>query len=302
MAIDFLICNYNGGDLLRSAVQSILALELDEFNVYIYDNASSDSSIKLIEELNSNKIHIVHGETNIGYGKAINHIYKISKSQYIFILNPDSELVFSGNELLQLASNTSDRNVYGFDIYNNDNTPQNFITSEPSYSWVVGGLLRTSFPIIFELLYKQYFFFHNKRQESEIENNKGGRFVSGCALLFTRNGFQKLGLFNEQYFLYFEDTELLLTAWKNDFIISQSPLKVIHNASYSFRKADNKIKVEKYRSALIYFRNNRGLVYYSWVKFLIIFIAFLALINPLNIFYRKTSDYYINLIKISINN
>ena len=301
--IDFLICNYNGDLLLKKCIDSIIRLKLTHFKIYVYDNDSKDESIESIKNYRSEVVSIIEGKDNIGYGKAINRIFDMSNSKYIFILNPDSELEFSRNKLELLMSNFGDKLIFGFDIVNNDGTNQNFLTYEPDYKWIVGGLLRIGFPIVIEPFYRIYFsLLHSKMNNNVAQKSNNLKFVSGCALLMTRESFRQIGKFNEEYFLYFEDTELLFNANKLGFDIEKSELKVKHTASYSFRKASNRIKAEKYKSALIYFKNTRGYIYYLWVKFCLIFFSILSLLNPINIFYRNLGKYFTNLIVITFKN
>jgi GT2 family glycosyltransferase len=302
-SIDFLICNYNGGALLKKCIDSVLNLNLTNINinVYIYDNASADDSLDSIKTYKLNQITIVEGKDNIGYGNAINKLFDISKSKYILILNPDAELEFDNVEIEDLINKSDDKIIFGFNILNLDGTSQNFLAAEPNYKWIVGGLLRIGFPGIIEPVYKKYF--STSISKTSVNNSDNCvEFVSGCALLMKRTSFLQIGKFNKEYFLYFEDTELLHTAKKEGFCIKKSKLKIRHNASYSFRNSSHLIKVEKYRSALIYFNNTRGYLYSLWIKICIISIAILSLLNPINIFKRKLGMYFMNLIFICVKN
>lgn len=300
-SIDFLICNYNGGILLRKCIKSILNVNLSNIHIYVYDNASEDNSLDLIRNFNSDQLTIIKGKINIGYGRAINNLFNISKSNNIFILNPDAELEFNNVEIEDLIKKSDNNFIFGFNILNLDGSNQNFLAAEPNYKWIIGGLLRIGFPGIIEPFYKKYF----STSVSNIPVNDSGNcvdFVSGCALLMKRTSFLQIGKFNKEYFLYFEDTELLHKAKKMGFCIKKSELRIRHNASYSFRNSSHLIKVQKYRSALIYFNNTRGYFYSLFIKTCIITIAIISLFNPINIFKRKLGMYFVNLISICFKN
>jgi len=300
-SIDFLICNYNGGALLQRCIDSILNLNLTNINIFLYDNASVDDSLDVIKNYKLNFIIIVEGESNIGYGKAINYLFDISKSEYIFILNPDAQLEFNKTEIEDLIKNTEVKDIFGFNILNSDGTKQNFLAVEPDYKWIVGGLLRIGFPFVIEPVYQKYFS-TAINNEPVSDPNQCVNFVSGCALFMKRVCFFQVGKFNREYFLYFEDTELLYLAKKDGFCIKKSKLNIRLNASYSFKNSSHLIKVEKYRSAIIYFKNTRGYIYYIWIKIWIFLISVLSLLNPINIFKRKLGMYFINLISICFKN
>jgi GT2 family glycosyltransferase len=300
-SIDFLICNYNGGDLLRKSIDSILNLNISNSYIYIYDNASSDDSLDSIQKFKSNHIKIIEGDCNIGYGKAINNIFDISKSEYIFILNPDAELGFDNIQFRDFIKNFEDKEIFGFNILNPDGTTQNFQAFEPNYKWIIGSLLRIGFPLAFEPLYK-YYFSNSINKTTPDYAGKCVDFVSGCALFMKRISFHEIGKFNKQYFLYFEDTEFLHNAKRLGFCVKKSKLMIRHNSSYSFKNSTYLIKIEKYRSAFIYFNNTRGFYYCIFIKICVIFISILSLLNPINIFKRKLGLYFTNLILISIKN
>ena len=299
--IDFLICNYNGGIPIIKCIETILDLGCENANIFIYDNASTDFSLDSIKKkFRSIELTIIEGESNIGYGNAINRLFDISTSPYIFILNPDAELQFSAHDLDGIIRECDESTIYGFNILNLNGTLQNFLASEPNYLWVVGGLLRIGFPIIFEPFYSKYFKSHY--YDHIIKPNNQVDFVSGCALLMMRSSFLKIGKFNSKYFLYFEDTELLHTAKKLGFFIRKSSLDIKHEASFSFKNSSALIKVEKYRSALIYFKNTRGYSYALFVRVCVVFISILAVLNPINIFKRKLGRYFGNLIFLKVRN
>ena len=104
-------------------------------------------------------------------------------------------------------------------------------------------------------------------------------------------------MFNPSYFLYFEDTDLLLKAYKSGIQISKSNLEIIHDSGHSFNKSNNKIKIEEYKSALIFFKYNYGFYYYTIAKLLLKLISFLSLFNPYNLLNKKVK-YFLLLLKI----
>jgi GT2 family glycosyltransferase len=295
-SLDILICNFNSGNLIEKCVNSISKLNHIEINIFIYDNCSSDISLNYLKSICNSRITVYFGDKNIGYGKAINFLYKKSNSSFIFILNPDSEILFDSTDFFKNINNPESK-IFGFKILNIDFTSQKFIGTEPNISWIFGSLLRFSYPFYFEKIYNYYFRF-NKNFDKSVNI----KFVSGCALFMERKTFCDIGMFNEEYFLYFEDTELLRKAYDKGYFITKTDLPIMHNASYSFNKADNFIKVEKYRSCLIYFKNNYGYASFIFANLIIFFFSIVGLLNPINLFRNNRFNYFYNLLIISISN
>jgi len=294
--IDFLICNYNTNNLLDSCITSVLNLNSDELqiNIYVFDNNSNDKSLNVLNKFqNLYKINVIYSDENLGYGKAINKLFNISKSEYVFILNPDTILDFNYQNLLDLIQKSSNFDIIGFKILNPERTVQKHITLEPGLFWLFVSILRKGYPFIMNIFYKLYFYL------LPVDQSKKDNFISGCALFMKRNIFRIINGFNEKYFLYFEDTEFFKTAIKKNLVIHESSLTILHNASYSVKNANYKIKTQIYKSALLYYKSNFGIGYFIIAKFLIYISAFFCILNPINIFFRKNVKYYFTLIKIA---
>lgn len=299
MKTSFLICNYNSDELLLRCITSISKLNNKNIDIYIYDNLSTDNSLDLVEKANFENLHIIYGDSNLGYGKAINQIAKISSSENIFILNPDAELLFSNSQFNDLTNSLTENEIVGFQIFDNENNLQNFDPKPPGLFWLNSSLLRVIYPYITKYFYDFYFFCTSSK--NNFSNNKKTILIPGCALLLKRQLFFNLGMFNEKYFLYFEDTELLYKAYNigcNNYL---SKLKITHNASYSVNKSDNSIKIERYKSFFIYIKNFKNMLYF-YVAILNTFIlCVLSFTSPKIFLNSKKRNYFSRLFKMTFN-
>jgi len=297
--IDFLICNYNTGSLIEKCINSILNLnnkELD-INIYVYDNNSFDESLDYLQNINNKKIKILFDNLNLGYGKAINNLFNVSTADYIFILNPDTLIKFDSIQLIKLLSkDDSNTKIFGFKIHTPGQEVQQHLVFEPGLFWLFISILRKGYPVFLDIFYNFYF-----NLVKLLKDKQDSTFLSGCALLMNRNIFKSLNGFNEKYFLYFEDTELLLNAKKQGIILIETDLIIEHNSSFSVKKSNNKIKTEIYKSALIYFKSNFNSIKYFYGKILIVIASIICVCNPINIFSRKNSKYFLELLKVPFN-
>ncbi len=294
--IDFLICNYNTNNLLDSCISSILNLNSDDLqiNLYVYDNNSHDKSLNVLRKFEeSHKINVVYGKENLGYGKAINRLFNMSKSDHIFILNPDTILDFDSNKINNIFHLFSKIDIIGFKILNPERSLQKHITIEPGLFWLFVSILRKGYPFLLNIFYDIYFILvPNLHSINNV-------FISGCALFMKRNTFSIINGFNEKYFLYFEDTEFFKTAVKKNLVIKECDLTILHNSSYSVKNSTNKIKTQIYKSALLYYKSNIGKSYFYKAKILLFIAALICILNPINVIFRKNIKYYIEIIKIS---
>ena len=89
MRITFLITVYNEAETLRKAVQDVLAIEYQNKEIIIIDNASTDGSQDIIKEFKS--IKSILRKQNLGYGSTIMEGLSISDSDYVYVHNSDLE-------------------------------------------------------------------------------------------------------------------------------------------------------------------------------------------------------------------
>lgn len=86
------IVTLNSKKFLKDCLDSLLAQKYQDFSVLIIDNASNDETPKFVKENYSEfskKIFVLRNVNNIGFSKAHNQGIKISKSEFILVMNPD---------------------------------------------------------------------------------------------------------------------------------------------------------------------------------------------------------------------
>ena len=88
--VSIVIVNYNGKDLLKSLIKSILSSDYKNYEIIIVDNNSGDGSADFIKK-NYKSVNIVANKKNLGYS-GINSAIKYCKGDYILFLNNDMEI------------------------------------------------------------------------------------------------------------------------------------------------------------------------------------------------------------------
>ncbi|MEM7617566.1 MAG: glycosyltransferase family 2 protein [Pseudomonadota bacterium] len=97
--ISVIIVNYNSGQYLQKSVESLFKQIFRQFEIIIIDNASSDNSASIINNIddidNMNqyddiKITRIFNEENIGFAAANNKAVKIAQGDLLIFLNPDT--------------------------------------------------------------------------------------------------------------------------------------------------------------------------------------------------------------------
>ena len=89
--VSIIIPHYNGKELLYNCINSIYQnIQIENFEIIIVDNGSTDDSVQNIEQLFSD-IVIITNETNVGYSGGCNIGAQNAKGKYLLFLNNDTE-------------------------------------------------------------------------------------------------------------------------------------------------------------------------------------------------------------------
>src|SRR5919106_5339358 len=86
------LVNYNAGDELRTALQSIAdELAGQDWEAVVVDNASADGSGEIAREF-APQARLVRNERNAGFARGVNQGLAASSSPLVLIMNPDCQL------------------------------------------------------------------------------------------------------------------------------------------------------------------------------------------------------------------
>ena len=216
MKVSIIIPNYNGGQFLINCLKSIYTLHPSyPPEVIIVDNASIDGSQTKAKK-KFPQIKLIQFQKNQGFSKAVNKGIRKAKGDFIFILNNDT-LLEKGclKELVKTFEKDNKIGIVGGKIIN------------PKGKFDLPGFKLN--PYLGFMIYDS----KNRNQEREID------WVSGSAMMVKKEVFEKIGLLDEKFFFYFEDTDFCLRAKRAGFKIYYQPkAKIIHLGGVSSQKVD----------------------------------------------------------------
>ena len=191
----FIIPCYNELKLIKSCIKSIksmISYDLILCEIIVVDN--SDVNLSFENKIFQN-IKIIKNGSNLGFGAAINKGIKISKNEFIVIINND--IILDKNWLLN-AREFIDNNNDIFDLYSTtimQHSKNDFIDS-------TGFKLTKGFGIITN---------RNLRINQIKKDLSVFGPVAACAI-YNRTIFSKIGFFFEKYFMYEEDIDIAIRA------------------------------------------------------------------------------------------
>ena len=278
MDVSVIIVNYNTKNLTIQCLKSIFEKTKNvEFEVIVIDNASSDGSSTTITKSFS-QVKVIESDVNSGFGRANNIGAKRAKGKYLFFLNSDCLLI---KNTIKAFYDFMERNnidgsigVVGALLY--DKTMQlnisyhKFPTMISELKWIIVFLFnKLFFPSVDPPKNYNY-------SQSQFSNEVD--FISGADLFILKKRFDELNGFDEQFFLFYEETDLQkrmsTTGLKRIILRNQ---KIIHLEGYSSKTSYTTLKSATiFRDSLYkYFRKHFHFISY---------IAFYLTITPLLIY------------------
>ena len=212
IGIDIIIVNWNAGRQLYDCLESIVTAGRDGFElsqVVVVDNASSDGSVDGLDGLPL-PLTIIRNDTNRGFAAACNQGAKGSSADYLLFLNPDTRL-FKDSLVTPLAfmekQNNQQVGIVGIQLVDENDqvsrTCARFPTPGRFFAKMMG--LDRLFPRFFPSHFMSEW---DHRQTREVDQ------VIGAFFLTRRRVFKFLGGLDERFFVYLEDIDFSLRAYK----------------------------------------------------------------------------------------
>ena len=215
--------------------------------VYVVDNSPSDT-LKDIVSLSSKSVYLF-GQGNIGFGEGNNIGLRESlkaKSKYHIVLNPD--IVFKPeviNELSLFMDNHPDVGCVKPALVHLDGSFNPSVFSLPT-PYITFG--RRLFPEKFSKHINEYF----ELRDCDLNEIREVPNMSGSFLFIRTSVFSKIGLFDERYFMYFEDFDLVRRIHSVSKIVYNPKVSIIH-AHRAEHKFNKKLLAISIKSAFKYF-------------------------------------------------
>lgn len=202
--ISIIIVNFNSEDVLLTCLESVFKQSAEvEYEVIIVSNSSVHSSLS---DFASQKetVTIIENASNVGYGAACNIGAEYAKGEYIFILNPDTLFVNNVLKIL-LDTYTGSENigVLAPQTVDDNMKPESMAIGDFSWRYYVLLLL----PVITRFLDPKKLPTHFHVYAHGLQNVP---IVNGHALFINRSLFKQVGMFDEQFFMYWEENDLCL--------------------------------------------------------------------------------------------
>jgi len=224
MDVSVCIVNLNAKQHLASCLNLLPeSLGSCSYEVIIVDNHSQDGSQEFIQQEYPG-FHLLINHRNEGYTQAINSAIRVSRGDYLAVLNPDSEpgpnSIFTLIEFLKMNENIG---IVGPKVIASDGSFQRSCrrgVARPAavFSYFLG--LAKRYPND-----QRFTGYHlNHLDENEINEVSG---VSGSCMVIRRKTLKDIGYFDEQFFAYQEDSDYCLRAKERGWKVYYNPHSIV---------------------------------------------------------------------------
>ena len=192
MKATVVIPNLNGAGWLKDSIESIFAQTMQDFELIVIDNASTDESKAIAQSyVGRSNYTLIENDTNTGFSYAVNQGIKRAKGQYVALFNNDA---FAEPDWLEnlIAAAEKDKRIFAVSSLMIRHFERDLADDAGDYVTLLG--------------------FACKRGDGMKASRytKPCRVFSACggAALYRKSILDKIGLFDETFFAYFEDVDI----------------------------------------------------------------------------------------------
>ncbi len=212
--ISIIIVNFNGRKWLTRCFDSLNKQTYKNYEIILVDNASKDSSVKFIKR-NYPATKIIVNKQNLGFAEGNNIGYKISKGDYILLLNNDT---YVEKDFLKNFVEAFEQ------IPNLASVQSKIVLMDNPNKLDMAGAYWTDLSFL-------YYFGYGKNANLS-KYNKPMPFFSnkGASMMIKREIIENIGLFDKDFFNYYEETDFCHRAWLAGYECWYWPKAVVHHA------------------------------------------------------------------------
>lgn len=247
--ISAVVVTWNVLESLENCLRSIDQTADAPFELFVIDNASTDSTKDFLRDYKPQnalltRYEVIYNEKNLGYSGAANKGMSRAQGEYILLLNPDTKLLEpSFNKMIETACRERDLGVLGFKILSPNGKTQCSISRLPGFRRQIESRLG---------FWKSKF---NYEHKAEVEQ------INAAVALIPKKVLDSIGLWDDGFFLWFEENDFCKRVRDAGFKIIYSPeVTLMHESQAGIKKISfwrRQLIWEK--SMFRYFRKHHGL-------------------------------------------
>jgi GT2 family glycosyltransferase len=236
---------YNSGKVIDEFMDSMLAQDYQNYTLYIIDNASADDTLSKVSKYPDERIVVIPNQDNVGVAAGNNQgIVDSIKNDCSHVLLINNDTVFDPDLLSNLLAGLSEYNCPMI-------VPKIMFHHDPNEIWCAGGYFDTRFTG------EGKAYGTGEIDKGQYDKAMPISFAATCCMLITIDVFNIVGLMDEKYFVYYDDTDFCWRAMKQQQVLYYEPrIKMLHKAGSLTGTGSSFTTYYSTRNKIYYVRKN----------------------------------------------
>jgi len=264
--VSIIIVNWNTKQLLRDCLTSVYERAGDvDYEIIVVDNASTDGSSEMVKN-DFRQVILIENTENRGFAAANNQGMAIAKGRYVLLLNSDTVVLDNAiANTVSFADENPQAAVTGCRVLNPDRTVQPTCFMFPS---LLNMLLSSTY--LYKLFPKNRFFGREQMTWWDRSDVHQVDVVTGCFMLVRREAIEQVGVMDERFFMYGEETDWCYRFGKKGWKVMFTPAgQIIHFGGQSAAQKPVAMIVQLRLSILKFIRKHYGWSTHLIARFLV---------------------------------
>lgn len=223
--LSIIILNYKTANLIKYCIYNLKKINpLLKYEIIVVDNDSADNCEQIVKK-HFIEVKFIQAKNNRGYAAGNNLGIKKAQGKYILIVNPDIAFLDKTLEkMYDFMGKNPKIGIIGPKLLNADGTLQYSCGNFPD--WHLPFYRRT---ILSKTNSGQKWLKNYLMKDWNHNENREVDWLFGACLLIRKEAIEEVGLLDERFFLYLEDTDWCRRFWENGYqVIYFAAAEVIH--------------------------------------------------------------------------
>lgn len=249
--IGLVTISYNSENVLSAFLDCVWDQTHTNFSLYVIDNLSSDNTLSILKNVSDSRLVVIQNDINLGVAKANNQgIIRAIKEgcDQVLIINNDVEFEPTLIEKLLKVQKENHCSLVA---------PKIMHYADPNYIWYAGSWFNKK---------KGYLPLHRglaQLDHGQFDQMIEVEYAPTCCLLVKKQVFDDIGLMDEKYFVYFDDTDFCYRILRDGrHKMLYFPFVAFFHKVGSLTKSFNEAGKRRYRGDFFIRQNTANHVYF----------------------------------------
>jgi N-acetylglucosaminyl-diphospho-decaprenol L-rhamnosyltransferase len=251
--LSIVIVSWNARDLLKACLRAVFdTLDVPRTEVIVVDNGSDDGSVEMVRA-HFPQVRLIENRQNLGFARANNQAIIGSRGRYVLLLNSDTEVKPGAlSKMVRFLDTHPNVGIVGPRLLNTDGSFQGSCADFPTL-W--GEALLLLGDVSQRLRGPSYPYKPPSRLTRSVD------WVSGACLMIRRDVIATVGLLDEAFFFYTEETDWCFRVKQAGWLVMHQPeAVVVHHGGGSSGRASLQKRRRLYASKRQLFTKHYGRV------------------------------------------